>query len=51
MKKIIALIVMVLILSGGNCMAESLNNKQQNIVMIASYTANGDLQNLERALN
>lgn len=51
MKKIIALIVMVLILSGGNCMAASLNNKQQNIVMIASYTAYGDLQNLEKALN
>lgn len=51
MKKIIALIVMVLILSGGSCMAQNLNNKQKSIVMISSYTANGDLQNLEKALN
>ncbi len=51
MRKIIALIIMILILSGGSCMAGALNSKQQDIVMISSYTASGDLENLEKALN
>lgn len=37
---------------GDKCMAkEALNKKQQDIVMISSYTANGDLKNLEKILN
>lgn len=37
---------------GGRCMAkDALTQKQQNIVMISSYTAKGDLANLEKALN
>ena len=30
---------------------DALTQKQQNIVMISSYTAKGDLTNLEKALN
>ncbi len=37
---------------GGNCMAKDvLTQKQHNIVMISSYTAKGDMKNLEAALN
>ena len=37
---------------GGNCMAKDvLTQKQHNIVMISSYTAKGDMENLEKALN
>lgn len=40
------------ILIGGECMADSvLNGRQQGIVLIASYTARGDMENLEKALN
>lgn len=53
MKKFLLVILSAfLILNiGGNCMAEVLNNKQHDIVMIASYTARGDMENLEKALN
>lgn len=54
MKKILLTIISVLFLLniGGNCMAnETLTDKQQNIVMISSYTARGDIKNLEKALN
>ncbi len=37
---------------GEKCMAKDiLTKKQQNIVMISSYTAKGDMENLEKALN
>ncbi len=53
MKKIYtAIIILVIVfLTGGNVMAKDLTLKQQNIVMISSYTAKGDLKNLESALN
>lgn len=52
-KTLFLLIVTILVFSfGGKCMAgDILTNKQQNIVMISSYTARGDLENLEKALN
>ncbi len=46
------LIITFGLLIGGKTMAkEILTQKQKNIVSIASYTASGDLQNLEKALN
>lgn len=54
MKKIflIGLIIVIGIIIGGKCMASDiLNNKQKSIVMISSYTAQGDIENLEKALN
>ena len=46
------LIITFGLLIGGKTMAkEILKQKQKNIVSIASYTASGDLQNLEKALN
>ncbi len=48
----IALIIAAGIFTGEKCMAKDvLTKKQQNIVMISSYTAKGDLINLEKALN
>ena len=51
-KKIVfSLILSVLILNIGDfCMAE-LSQKEQNIVKISSFTAKGDLENLEKSLN
>ncbi len=56
LKKIfIALMGLVIsagIFIGDKCMAKgTLTTKQQNIVMISSYTAKGDLDNLEKTLN
>lgn len=44
--------IIITISLGGICMAkETLTQKQQNIVMISSYSASGDLTNLEKSLN
>lgn len=56
LRKIIFGLVIVIMATGffigDKCMAkEALNKKQQDIVMISSYTARGDLTNLEKALN
>ncbi len=54
MKKIFVIIVMTVIVffTGDMTMAkENLSLKQENIVMISSYTASGDTVNLEKALN
>ena len=52
MKKILILLVLIMFIIGGKTMAkEVLTPKQQSIVMISSYTANGDLVNLEKSLN
>ena len=56
LKKIfIALMGLVIsagVFIGDKCMAKgTLTTKQQNIVMISSYTAKGDLDNLEKTLN
>lgn len=51
MKKFLLLIILALFI-GGNCMAkEVLSNKQEDIVLISSYTASGNIENLETALN
>lgn len=53
MKKtfLLGLILAIGLLIGGKSMAQDiLNNKQQSIVMISSYTARGDLESLEKAL-
>lgn len=53
-KKIflIGLIVALGMFTGDNCMAKDvLNTKQKSIVMISSYVARGDVENLEKALN
>ena len=52
-KVLFSLIAVLLIFNfGGKCMAKDvLTQKQQNIVMISSYTAKGDMENLEKALN
>lgn len=54
-KILIALMGLVIaagMFMGDKCMAkETLTKKQQNIVMISSYTAKGDMKNLEIALN
>lgn len=51
--KLICIFLAAILSIGGNMtMAkEVLTDKQQNIVMISSYTAKGDLTNLEKALN
>ena len=52
-KKIYSLIILIftLLFTGHNTMAQdNLTQKQQNIVMISSYTASGDLDNLEKSL-
>lgn len=54
MKKVLLMIISALLVLniGGNCMAKSiLSSKEQSIVEISSYTARGDLRNLEKALN
>lgn len=54
LKKItLSVLVLALILSfGGNCMAKDiLTEKQESIVKISSYTAAGDMEQLEKALN
>lgn len=56
LKKIVLVLVILLMtngfVTGDKCMAKDvLTKKQQNIVMISFYTANGDLTNLEKALN
>lgn len=54
MKKLLLVIMFVLLILniGGNCMADTvLTVKQQDIVKISSYTARGDIENLEKALN
>jgi len=58
MKKLKIIILSVLLftifinITGGSAMAkENLTKKEQSIVMISSYTAKGDLKNLEKALN
>lgn len=54
MKKIfLALLICTVFITVGNlCMAQDiLNKKQKNIIMISSYTAQGDMENLEKALN
>lgn len=54
MKKIflIGFIIALGMFIGDKCMADDvLNTKQKSIVMISSYTAQGDIENLEKALN
>lgn len=54
MKNLLLVILLTLFILniGGNTMAQSiLNNKQQDITMISSYTASSDVENLEKALN
>ena len=53
MKKFLYLVITVILLNlGGNAMAqEVLTTKQQDIAMIASYTARGDIDALEKSLN
>ncbi len=49
---IVIIIVLIGFLIGDKTMAdENLSLKQQNIVMISSYTARGDIKDLETALN
>ena len=49
---LIGLVIALVCLIGGKSMAQDiLNVKQQNIVKISSYTARGDIENLEKALN
>lgn len=49
---LIGLVIGFGIFTGEKCMAkDALTKKQQDIVMISSYTANGDLINLEKVLN
>lgn len=51
MKILKILCAVLLLLMGTNVMAEeNLTQKQQNIVMISSYTATGDLENLESSI-
>lgn len=48
---VLTLLGINILFMGGNTMAgENLNTKQQNIVMISSYTATGDLAKLEYAI-
>ena len=47
---LICLMVMIFAIGGKAMAKDILNKKQQNIVMISSYTANGDIENLEKAL-
>ena len=43
--------VLVLLFTGGLAMAsDNLSSRQQNLVMISSYTANGDLVNLKNSV-
>lgn len=54
LKKLLTLLITTLFIFnfGGYCMAKDvLTQKQYNIVMISSYTAKGDMENLELALN
>ena len=53
MRKILYLLITAILLSiGGNAMAqEVLTTKQQDIAMVASYTARGDIDALEKSLN
>lgn len=53
MRKILYLLITAILLSiGGNAMAqEVLTTKQQDIAMVASYTAQGNMENLEKSLN
>ena len=54
MKKFLLLIISTFFILnfGGNCMADTtLTTKQQSIVKISSYTARGDMENLEKALS
>ena len=54
MKKFLLLIISTLFILnfGGNCMPDTtLTTKQQSIVKISSYTARGDMENLEKALS
>ena len=49
---LIGLVIAAGFTMGDKCMAkESLSIKQKSIVMISSYTASGDLENLEKSLN
>ena len=49
---LIGLVIAAGFTMGDKCMAkESLSKKQKSIVMISSYTASGDLENLEKSLN
>lgn len=51
MKKLCLLLTMLFLFTGGNSMASDLlTSKQQNLVMISSYTATGDLTNLEKSV-
>lgn len=51
MKKLCLLLTMLILFTGGNAMANDLlTSKQQNLVMISSYTATGDLTNLEKSV-
>lgn len=48
---ILALLIGILLIIGNKTMAkENLNTKQKDIVVISSYTANGDLKNLEKSI-
>ena len=50
MKKLILLLISVIFLMGNMVMAkENLTKKERNIVLISSYTASGDLGELEQA--
>ncbi|MDO5437924.1 MAG: carboxymuconolactone decarboxylase family protein [bacterium] len=52
MKKFLILFIMFILMFGGKTMAENnLTPKEQNIAIISSYTAKGDIENLEKALN
>ncbi len=52
MKKVFLIIIGILYLTGVSVMAnEGLSRKEQNIAIISSYTARGDLAGLETALN
>ena len=49
---LIIFILTIFIVNKGVCMeTTNLTQKEQNIVYISSYTAKGDMQNLEKALN
>lgn len=53
MRKFLYLVITAILLSiGGNAMAQDvLTVKQQDIAVIASYTAQGKMENLEKSLN
>jgi quercetin dioxygenase-like cupin family protein len=55
LKKVLSVLMATILFAGliigDKCMAETLTKKQQDIALISSYSAKGDLANLETVLN